>query len=142
MKSSEKNVSFSLTNSGFTLVEVMVASLILTFILGGILYGAIQASKLQFAAGNVYTASVLARNRIENCKVYAYSSLSMMNETNTQLDQFGVTNVNGMFWRSTTVITNAPVNPYCTEIIVNVVYETQPGVTSSVPVTVSSLIDA
>ena len=124
---------------GFSLVEIMIASGILALIFIGFMTSFLQATRLQFMADRNYAASVLARNRVETLKIYAYETLLTMTETVTQVDREGVYNATGTFWR-TTFIADSANNTNCSEIIVQVWYETKPGITSDAPVEVRTMI--
>lgn len=126
-------------NQGFTLTEVVIASAILVLVLTGFLLAFTQASRLQYMADRNYAASVIARNRIEHAKIFAYSSLSTLAEDNAQVDRNGENCSTGKFWRST-LIGTSPVNTNCTKVTVKVWYETKPDVKSPTPVEVSTLI--
>lgn len=126
-------------NQGFTLAEVVIASSVLLMVLGGSLLGFVQATRLQFMADRNYAASVIGRNRIEHAKVFAYGSLSILAENNVCIDRNGDTCSTGMFWRTTSMGVSAA-NTNCTEVTVKVAYEIKPGVTSPVPVKVSTII--
>jgi len=126
-------------NQGFTLAEVVIASSVLLMVLGGSLLGFVQATRLQYMADRNYSASVIGRNRIEHAKVFAYGSLSILTENNVCVDRNGDTCPTGTFWRTTSTGGSAA-NTNCTEMIVKVAYEIRPGVTSPVPVEISTII--
>jgi Tfp pilus assembly protein PilV len=128
-------------NGGFTLVEVMIANVIFFIVFGGFYVGFVQATRMQFMANTHYGASVLARNRIESAKIYAYGSLYMLAESNQCVLRSGVTDPTGTgtFWRTTIVTDWAPATN-CTEVSVQVFYETKPGTMAGMPVTTTTLI--
>ena len=79
----------SKSDSGFNLVEVLVASAILALIIAGFMTAFTQASRMQYFADRHYVASILARNRVEYAKVYPFGSLDGLAETNTAIDAVG-----------------------------------------------------
>jgi len=125
--------------AGFTMTEVMIASAILALVCGGFIYSFMQATRLQYMADVYYASLTIARNRIEDAKIYAYGSLSMLGEVNTRVNRNGASASDGTFLRTTTVGV-ASVNSNCTEVTVEVWYEGRPGVTSPVPLEVNILI--
>lgn len=124
---------------GFTLTEIVIASSILALVFVGFLMGLVQAIRTQYMSNRNYAASVIARNRVEYAKVYAYGSLSLLAETATPVDRNGNDCATGTFWRTTMVQASTP-NPQCTEVKVSVIYETKPGITSPAPVEVSTIL--
>ena len=124
---------------GLTLVEVVVAVSILGFIFSAFLLAMIAAARMQYIAGENYSAMVVARNRIEDAKVRPYGSLGFMEETLTQVDHLGEACSTGRFWRATTVTPSA-VDTNCVEVLVEVTYEVRPGVTSVAPVRIRTVL--
>lgn len=127
------------SNEGFTIVEVVIASSILLLVFAGFLISFVQATRMLYMADRHYAASVIARNRIEYAKIYVYGSLSTLAENNVCVDRHGDICSTGTFWRTTSIGTSTA-NTNCTEMAVSIVYETKPGVTSPVPVEISTLI--
>ena len=126
-------------NEGFSLVEIMIASGILALIFMGFMASFIQATRLQYMANKNYCASVIARNRIEQLKVYAYETVLTMVETNTRVNENCVYCPTGWYWRSTFIKTSAN-NSNCVDIICSVMYWTKPGVTAEAPVQVYTML--
>ncbi|MFC1462897.1 prepilin-type N-terminal cleavage/methylation domain-containing protein [Verrucomicrobiota bacterium] len=127
---------------GFTLAEVMVASGIVALVFTGFMIGFVQALRLQYLANVHYCASVVARNRIEQARIYAFGAVEVLEETSeVTVDRYGDENSTGTYYR-TTLVTTPAVNPNCREVIVNVWYEIRPGVRSPAPVTISTWVGA
>jgi prepilin-type N-terminal cleavage/methylation domain-containing protein len=55
-------------SGGYTLVEIMVSSIILLIVSCGIMSGIISALKAQANAADYYRATCIARNRIQQAK--------------------------------------------------------------------------
>ncbi|MCK5850380.1 MAG: prepilin-type N-terminal cleavage/methylation domain-containing protein [Kiritimatiellae bacterium] len=127
------------SKDGFTLVEMVIASFILAMVFGGAMKCFVAAARSQYLANEYYAASVLARNRVEYAKIYPFQSLAMLIETDVQLDRYGEPDGDGVYWRTTTV-TPSVVNPVCIDVIVEVDYETRPGVMCGVPVMVATMV--
>jgi len=127
----------SSTKSGFSLIEVMIASLILLIVSSGIMAGIISALKTQANASDYYRATCIARNRIQHAKTISFGSYSSIVEDVVNIDQDGVLSPDGDFRRSTTA-TNA--GDGVMSVTVDVWYFVKPGVLSGRPVTVQTLI--
>ena len=125
---------------GFTLAEVMVASAVVALVFTGFMIGFVQALRLQYLANVHYCASVVARNRIEEARIYAFGAVEVLEElSEVQVDRYGEPCSTGTYYRTTEVDIPA-VNPNCREVTVNVWYEMRPGVRAPAPVTVSTWV--
>ena len=108
-------------SAGFTLVEVMVASLIFVMFCVFFLSAAISAMRSQQLACDYYTAMTIARNRIQRAKTFEYSSLPLMSENQVPVDGDGNITTTGIYRRTTIVsaYTNGTPNLYKVTIQVN-----------------------
>lgn len=89
---------------GFTIIEVMIAIVVLSF--GLLAIGSLSVSNIksnQFA-GQMTAATTLAQDKIEALKNASYGSISTLTETN--IDEEG--NSGGIFNRVTTVTSDSP----------------------------------
>ncbi len=129
-------------NGGFTLTEVMVASMILTLFLGGFLTSVIMAMRTLDMSIHHYVASSIARNRIQRARSFDYDSLTLLEESETRIDRFGNTDASGTFRRSTSIDTNTVTAPYTVHIQVGVRFPVKPGNNLSQPLVVNNLIAA
>ena len=128
------------TNSGFTLLEAVIATCILALVFSGFLISFVASTRLQYMSNKCYAATVIARNRTQYANMYPYGSLMNLNETDTCVDLNGNPCSTGEYWRSTSVaVASATVNPNCLEILVEVKYLVRPGHTAEVPVVVNTL---
>jgi type II secretory pathway pseudopilin PulG len=123
---------------GFTLAEFMVASVIFMIVSLAFTYGMISAMKAQVMATDYYRSTSVARNRIQHAKCVEFSSLGLLVENRTQVDNLGNQNSTGTLFRTTTV-TNITTNQV--DVTVDVYYiVTDTGRTSNVPVTIRTKI--
>ncbi|MBU1693585.1 MAG: prepilin-type N-terminal cleavage/methylation domain-containing protein [Verrucomicrobia bacterium] len=105
-------------HKGFTLVEVMVALVLVFMALAGAYLVVIHAARLSRSARDHYVATNLGRSRLERARNYEYSDLYLLAEDNLVVDEHGVPAAEGWFRRSSAVNTNYA--PSLTEIIVTV----------------------
>lgn len=131
-----------LSEHGFTLAEVVIASGVIALVFTGFMIGFVQALRLQYLSNVHYCASVVARNRIEQARIYAFGAVEVLEETSqVTVDRYGEESATGTYYR-TTLVTTPAVNPNCREVTVNVWYEMRPGVTSPTPITISTWVGA
>ena len=123
--------------SGFTLTEVMIASIIFMIASLGFSFGLIAALKTQQMAGDHYASMSVARNRIQRARSLNYDSLPLLKETDFRVDQFGNQSSSGLYYRTTSV-TNYATN--CVELVVGVRFTKPNGATNEVPVSIKVLI--
>ena len=128
-----------MNNEGFSLIEIMIASSILSLVFIGFMTSFVQATRLQYMASRHYSASVIARNRIEETKIYAFETVPALAEINTRVNDEGVYCPTGWYWRST-ILTNSMNNSNCLQAICRVMYWTKPGITADAPVEITTLI--
>lgn len=127
--------------SGFTLVEAMIAGVILMFFVGGFVLTFIMAMRTVHTATNHYRATSIARNRIQRARAFDFGSLELLEENEIGIDQFGNSDPGGRFRRSTSISTNWA-TPHTVRIRVGVRYPLGTGANLSAPVVVESLIAA
>jgi Tfp pilus assembly protein PilV len=123
--------------SGFTLAEVMIASLILLIISFGIMAGIIAALKVHANAADHYRATCIARNRIQQAKALTFSGYANISEAQFRVDQNGELCTTGDYRRSTST-SNAGEN--CVSVTVDVWYFVKPQVWCTAPVTIQTMI--
>jgi len=123
--------------AGFTLVELMVSSMILLLVSAGIMTGIIAALKAQANASDHYRATCIARNRIQHAKTISFNSYNAITESLVRVDQDGVIASTGEFRRSTSV---AVAGTNCMSVTVDVWYSIRPEVWSTEPVTIQTMI--
>lgn len=123
--------------SGHTLVEVMVASIVLLIVSGGIMTGIIAALKAQANASDHYRATCIAKNRIQHARTISFNSYDAVTESLVRVDQDGVICTTGEFMRSTSVSTAAV---DCMSVTVDVWYWIRPYVWSPEPVRIQTMI--
>lgn len=109
-------------HSGFTLLEVMIASTILMVLVAGFVGSFIMALRTLDAANNQYRAKAIARNRIQRARSFEFASLPLLEETDSFIDRYGNIDQAGTFRRSTTIVTNTPTAPHTVGIRVEVRY--------------------
>lgn len=104
--------------NGFTLVEVVIALLLVVVVLAGAYLLIVHAARLTRMARDHYIAINIAKNRLERARNFQYSDLYLLQESNMIVDENGAPGENGRFNRSTEVITNYA--PNLTQINVTV----------------------
>jgi prepilin-type N-terminal cleavage/methylation domain-containing protein len=122
------------SRSGFTLTEVMVASTIMMIFIAGFLSAFIMGMRTLDMSINHYRASAIARNRIQRARSFDYDSLTLLEESEARIDQYGNSDPNGTFRRSTSITTNTATAPHTIQIEVGVRFPTrvQPGLSDPI----------
>ena len=123
--------------AGFTLMEVMMASIIFLIASLGFSFGLIAALKTQHMSSSHYTAVTIARNRIQRARSLNYDSVGLLSETEIRVDGFGLQSSSGLYFRTTSV-SNYAVN--CVELIVGVNFTKPDGAMCDSPVSIQTLI--
>ena len=129
-------VNGTANHSGFSLVEVSVASAVFMVIAGTFISGLVSAAQTQTTAFHYHRAACVARDRIERAQGAPYASLPAMDETQRRVDECGNPDVCGLFLRST----QAAVSVNTTELRVRVWFPTQHGAISAMPVEVATVL--
>lgn len=124
-------------DSGFTLTEVMIASIIFLIASLGFSFGLIAALKTQYMAADHYAAMSIARNRIQRARSLNYDSLGLLNESEFRVDEFGLQSSSGRYYRTTSVADYAT---NCVELTVGVNFTKPDGATNEVPISIKVLI--
>jgi Tfp pilus assembly protein PilV len=89
--------------SGTTLVETMVAIMILGGTVGGACHLTVATKCIGDQAREQYQAVTVARNHIERIRVLGYDQLPYCAESAVRVDSNGAVDNNGRFERTTTV---------------------------------------
>lgn len=103
---------------GFTLVEVMVALVLVLGALGGAYSLIVHAARVSRMARDHYVAVNLAKNHIERARNYRYADLYLLAEDNLVMNENGGPDNRGRFRRTTVVDDDH--SPGMTEITVTV----------------------
>lgn len=121
---------------GFTIVELIVAScafLIMAVAFIACLLGSMRTHEM---SRNYYKATCLARNLVQRARTLSWSSLSLLNESDSKVDDDGNVVPDGRFRRTTTV-TNVAAD--CVELTTSVSFPTANGI-SDAPLEIKTLI--
>lgn len=124
--------------AGFTLTELMVASLIFLMVSTAFTAAMLTALRTQYMATDYYASMCLARNRIQRARTLDFNSLQLLAETQLKVDSIGNPTPLGRYQR-TTVVSN--VSPTCVAFTVKVSFATKSGIFNIQPVEVSTLLD-
>ena len=125
--------------SGFTLVEVMVASVILVIFCVAFLSSAIASMRSQQLACDYYKAMTIARNRIQRATEFESANIQLMYEIKAPVDGNGNITAAGIYRRTTLVSTNG-LRPNLIQITVQVNYPDARRSLSAKPVELCTLI--
>ncbi len=93
---------------GITIVEVLVAILLLGGVFGGSFALISQATAMMRRTRNHYVATTLCLARIERARDFDYNLLSFLAEAGTLVDPEGVPDADGFFRRQTAVFVDDP----------------------------------
>ena len=125
---------------GVTLVEVLVSVLVVSIVLSVVLVVVSQSVVNTRVVDMVYTASNLARQRVDTIKRLPFSDLERAGEeTDTRVDEYGSVDASGDYSRITVVTGSHLGNPYLTRIRVSVDRYVD-GSLSGNPVVVDTLV--
>ena len=83
--------------SGFTIVEVVVAILILGLCIGGLCQLAVNSRQLSDMARSHYTAINIAKNRLERAKTVEYDEIRFLAENGIIVDASGRADSTGQY---------------------------------------------
>jgi prepilin-type N-terminal cleavage/methylation domain-containing protein len=103
---------------GFTLVEVMVAVVVLAIFMIGCFLAVTGALWMNQSARDHYVAVQLANARLERARNIQYASLAQLVENQVVMDANSTPNPNGQYRRTTTV--NANYGSNLTEFVIQV----------------------
>ncbi|MBU4200125.1 MAG: type II secretion system GspH family protein [Verrucomicrobia bacterium] len=130
----------SKSNEGFTLVEVMVASIIFVIFCVFFLNSAIASMRSQQLACDYYKAMTIARNRIQRARTFEYSSLPLLSENQMPVDGDGNITSSGIYKRTTVVAAYTNGTPNLYRVMVQVYYPGARRSSSALPVEMNTLI--
>ncbi|MDD5439505.1 MAG: hypothetical protein PHS37_04900 [Candidatus Omnitrophica bacterium] len=114
--------------SGITLVETVISAALLVVVVVGVVALCAQTMNIAHRMEDEYRTASIAKSRIEDGRSYielnGFDALTneSYGETDTRLDSNGVPDINGGFYRSTTVTTNFNENQRLTKIEVSASY--------------------
>ena len=128
------------SGSGFTLVEVMVCSVIFVIFCVFFLNSAIASIRSQHLACDYYKAMTIARNRIQRATEFEYDSILLMSENQVPVDGKGNITSAGIYRRTTLVSAYTNGTPNLLQITVQVYYPGARRSLSTKPVELSTLI--
>lgn len=123
--------------SGFTLTEIMIASMIFLIASLGFSFGLIAAMKTSYMAYDHYRSMTIARNRVQRARSLAFESLGLLSENMVRVDELGNNSTSGQYFRCTSV---SNVADNCMEMTVSVFYLMPHGITSPVPVSLKIML--
>ncbi|HRZ11663.1 MAG TPA: prepilin-type N-terminal cleavage/methylation domain-containing protein [Kiritimatiellia bacterium] len=89
--------------SGFTLVEVMIAVVLVLLALGGAYTLIVHSARVSRAARDHYVAVNLAKNHLERARNFRYADLYLLAEDNLVMNENGGPDNRGRFRRTTVV---------------------------------------
>jgi Tfp pilus assembly protein PilV len=127
---------------GYTLAEVMVASIILMLVSIAFIGGLITALRAQYTASDYYRASSIARNTVQHIKQNDFGTISSLNKVMWPIDEntgddLPLSTAPSRFHRSI-VVSN--INSKCVDITVDVYFPIFNQTQSAKPVTIKTMI--
>ena len=105
---------------GMTLVEVVLALVVLSLVMAGSYLLVSRAAATSRAARDHYVAAVIAKDRLERARNFAYDDLHLLAEDDVVVDDTGLPDPEGNFRRTTIVNTNYASGLTKIEVIVEV----------------------
>lgn len=96
--------------AGFTLVETVIAVVILSLVMGGAYQTVCATAQLSKKSRLHYIAMHIANNRIERARNFAFYNLILMADSNVVVNTQGSPDDMGEFRRTTIVTTNPAAN--------------------------------
>ena len=88
---------------GFTLIEVVIAIMILAMCLGGLCHLFVNGYQLSEMSRSHYIAINIAKNKIERAKTLGYTDLALLSATDGPVNSSGATDAEGFFYVTTLV---------------------------------------
>jgi prepilin-type N-terminal cleavage/methylation domain-containing protein len=108
------------SDDGMTLVETMIAVLILATFMAGVAGLIDQSGRVMDSGRDHYTAVTLCRNRLETARTFGFASLASLKETNFVCNANGGSDPDGLYKRMTFVNPSYGGSTNLTEITVRV----------------------
>lgn len=105
---------------GMTLVEVVLALALLSLVMAGSYLLVSRAAATSRAARDHYVAAVIAKDRLERARNFAYDDLHLLAEDHVIVNDTGLPDPEGHFRRTTLVDTNYAPNLTKIKVIVEV----------------------
>lgn len=106
------------TRGGFTLIEVIIAILILAMCIGGLCQLFVNVQQLSDMSRSHYIAINIAKNKIERAKTLGYTDLYLLSETDGIVNENGAPDDPDGFFRVTTLV--QPSGSNLMEVVVTV----------------------
>jgi type II secretory pathway component PulJ len=103
--------------AGFSVIETVIACTIILIVLGGCYLILDSSMNLLRSARNSYTTTSITNARMERARMILFEDIPAMAESNTLVDEYGLPTSDGLFRRTTQVLTNQPL-ARCTTLIV------------------------
>lgn len=128
------------SDHGFTLVEVMVASIIFVIFCLFFLNSVTTSMRSQQLACDYYKAMTIARNRIQRARTFEYASLPLLSENQMTVDGEGNITSSGIYQRTTIVSAYTNGTPNLSKVTVQVYYPGARRSLSALPVEMNTLI--
>ena len=94
---------YTANTGGFTLTEVMVATLILGLVMGGFFQVTSMSRRMRAQAQHHYVAVIVANNRIERAKHMRLADVALLQETDTVVNELGAPDPDGQYLRTTVI---------------------------------------
>lgn len=113
--------------TGFTLIETVIAVMILALVMGGAYQSVCATARLSQKARLHYIAMHIANNRLERARNYAFYNLPLMADSNYVVNVQGAPDDKGEFRRTTIVTTNVAGNLTKLEVKVQIKDFKAPG---------------
>lgn len=106
---------------GFTLVEVIVSIMLVSLVIAAVMGIVMQSSIFSKRIDQIYTASNLAKQRMDNLKRFNFNDLPTGGvETDVRIDESGESDSSGDYIRTTAITENFDSNSYLIKIKVSV----------------------
>jgi Tfp pilus assembly protein PilV len=108
MKSQSNRKDHRNSRSGTTLVESMMAVLLLGGAIGGACHLAVSAKCVSDQSRAKYQAVNIARNQLERIRLVGYDQMGHWSESKVRVDSNGAANPKGHFQRTTSITVISP----------------------------------
>ncbi len=107
-------------SEGFTLTEVMVATLLLGLVMGGFFKLATQTGRTRETAHNHFIAVIIANNRIERARYSRLDEIPLLAERETVVNELGAPDPDGRFLRTSVLLPDYDDDPLLIRMTVSV----------------------